>query len=80
MNNFVFEKTTENVRKNWNIKRLTTEKRRNYLVSEPNYHATELFRENLLIIEIRKTQALMNRSVNLGLPLLEISKLVMYWL
>ena len=49
-------------------------------MSEPNYHATELFRENLLIIEIRKTQALMNRSVNLGLPLLEISKLVMYWL
>ena len=40
MNNAVFEKAMENVRKHRNIKLVTTERRRNYLVSEPNYHTT----------------------------------------
>ena len=43
MNNAVFEKSMENVRKRKNIKLVTTEKRRNYLVSEPNYHTTMFF-------------------------------------
>ena len=54
MNNAVFEKTKENVRKGRNIKLVTFERRRNYLVSEPNYHTTKFFTENLLAIEIRK--------------------------
>ena len=33
----------ENVRKYRNIKLVTAERRRNYLVSEPNYHTTKLF-------------------------------------
>ena len=43
MNNAVFEKTMENVRKHRNTKLGTTERRRNYLVSEPNYHTTKFF-------------------------------------
>ena len=43
MNNTVFGKTMENMRKHRVIKLATTEKRRNYLVSEPNYHNTKLF-------------------------------------
>ena len=43
MNNVVFVKTIENVRKDRNIKLATTERRRNYLVSEPNYHTTKFF-------------------------------------
>ena len=39
----VFEKTMENVRKHRDIKLVTIEKRRNYLVSEPNYHTTKFF-------------------------------------
>ena len=38
INNYVFRKTIENVRKHQDIKRVTTEKRRNCLVFEPNYH------------------------------------------
>ena len=44
-----------NMRKHRNIKLVTTERRRNYLVSEPDYHKTNFFTENLLAIEIRKT-------------------------
>ena len=41
MNNTVFRKTMENVRKHRDIKLTTTDKRRNLLASEPNYHTTE---------------------------------------
>ena len=43
MNNSVFGKIMENVRKYGNIKLATTERRRNYLVSGPNYHTTKFF-------------------------------------
>ena len=45
LNNGVFGKTMENVKNHRNIKLLTTNKRRNYLVLEPNYHTTKLFSE-----------------------------------
>ena len=45
MNNSVFRKTMENVRKHKDIKLVTTDKRKNQLVSEPNYHATNGFRK-----------------------------------
>ena len=54
MNKSVFGKTIENVRKNRNIKLVTTERRENYLASEPNYHTTNFYPENLLVIEMRK--------------------------
>ena len=45
MNNAVFRKTIENVTKYRDIKLVTTDKRGNYLVSEPNYHTTKRFSE-----------------------------------
>ena len=45
----------ENVRKHRNIKLVTTDEKRNKLVSKPNYHTTKHFSENLLAIEMRKT-------------------------
>ena len=55
MNNAVFGKTMENMRKHRNIKLVTTEWRRNCLVSEPNYRATRIFTKRLLAIEMRNT-------------------------
>ena len=60
------------------IKLATTKRRRNYLVSEPTYHSTIFFSENSLAQEMRKTQILMNKSVYLGLSILNLSKTMMY--
>ena len=68
----------ENVKKHREIKLVTTEIRRNYLVLEPNHHSTKFFAENLLAIEMIKTWILMNTSVSLGISILELSKIVMY--
>ena len=65
MNNAVFVKTIKNVRKHRNIKLVTTEIRRNYLVSEANYHTKKKFSENLLSIEMKKTHIYLNKSVYL---------------
>ena len=56
MNNSVFGKTMENVRKHRDINVVTTEKRRNYLVLEPNYHTTKFFFDNSLAIETKKVK------------------------
>ena len=81
MNNAVFRKTIENVRKHRDIKLVTTERKRNYLVSEPNYIATKFSTENLLAIAMKKTQILMNKPVYLGLSILDLSKTIMneFW-
>ena len=78
MNNSVFGRTFINVRKQRDIKLVTTDKRRNQLVSEPNYHTTKWFSENLLAIEMKKTKVKMNKLVYLGFSILEISKTLMY--
>ena len=54
INNAVFGKTMKNMRKHRDIKLVTTERRRNYLVSETNYHTTKFFTEHLLAIEMKK--------------------------
>ena len=78
MNNSVFGKTIENVRKHRDIKLVTTEEKRIKLVSEPNYHTTKRFSENLLAIEMKKTKVKMNKPIYLGMPILDISKMLMY--
>ena len=68
----------ENVRKHRDIKLVTANKSRNYLVSEPNYHTTKWFSEDLLAIEMNKLKVKVNKPVYLGLSILEISKTLMY--
>ena len=71
-------KTMENARSHRNIKLVITEKRKNYLVSEPNYHTTKLFIETLLAIEMRKTQILIDKNVDLSLSILNLRKTIMH--
>ena len=78
MDNSVFGKTMENVRNHEDIKLVTTDERRNKLVSEPNYHTAKQFSEKLLAIEMKKTKVKMNKPVYLGMSILNISKTLMY--
>ena len=63
MNNSVFEKTMENIRKHRDIKLVTTDKKRSKLVSEPNYHTINLISVDLSIFEMKKTKVKMNKSI-----------------
>ena len=78
MNNAVFGKTMENVRKHRDIRLVKTNYKRNKLVSEPNYHTMKLINEDLAIIEMKKVKVRMNKPIYLGLLILEISKITMY--
>ena len=79
MYNAVFGKAMENVIKHRYIKLITTERRRNYLVSEPHYHTKKFLTGNLLTKEMKKkTDILMNKLVYLRLSILELSKILMY--
>ena len=79
MNNAVFGKTMENVRKHRNIKLVRTDYKRNKLVSEPNYHTIKLISDNLAIIEMRKVKVKMNKPIYLGLSILELSKIIIMY-
>ena len=76
MNNAVFGKTMENVRKHRDIKLFTTKRRIKYLVPEPNFYTTKFFTENSLAIEMKKKEILLNKTVYLGLSILELSKIL----
>ena len=78
MNNAVFGKTMENVRKHRDTKLVKTDKKRNKLVSEPKFHTMKLIDNNLAIIEMRKVKVKMNKPIYLGLSILDISKITMY--
>ena len=54
MSNAVLRKTMDNLRQHGDLKLVKTERRRNYLVSEPNYHTKKFFSENVLSIETKK--------------------------
>ena len=68
----------ENINNHRDIKLVTTNERRNKLVSEPNYHTSKQFSENLLAIEMKKKKVKMNKPVYLGQAIFDISKTLMY--
>ena len=77
MNNAVFGKTMENIRKHRDIKLVTTDKI-NKLVIEPNYHTMNYISEDLSTIEMNKMKVKINKPIYLGLSILDISKILMY--
>ena len=66
------------MRKHRDIKLATTDKNRNQLASEPNYHTMRYFSENLSAIEMKKTNVKLNKPIYLGMSILDISKTLMY--
>ena len=68
----------ENIRKYRDFKLVTSDKRRSILVSEPNYHTSKYISEDLMIIEMKKVEAKMNKPIYLGQAILDISKTHMY--
>ena len=77
-NNYLFGKTSENVRNHRDIKLVTSDKRRGRLVSESNYHLRKKFSQHLMAIEVKKTKSKMTKPLHLGMPTLDISKTLMY--
>ena len=78
MNNSVFEKTMENIRKHRNIKLVTTEEKYLRTVMRSNFKPEVLFGENLMGCEMGKIKVVMNKPVYLGQAILDLSKIVMY--
>ena len=78
MNNSVFGKTMENIRKHRNIKLVTTEEKYLHTVMKPNFKSGVLFGENLMGCEMDKIKVVMNKPVYLGQAILDLSKIVMY--
>ena len=78
MNNAVFGKTMENVRNRRDVKLVVTEERRKKLILEPNYSSCKQFSENLMAIEMRKTEVLMDKPIAVGQAILDISKTLMH--
>ena len=78
MNNSVFGKTIENVRKHKDKKLVCTEKKRKRLASKPNYCNTLRFSDHLIAMDMRRVEVLMNKPVYLGQAILDLSKTVMY--
>ena len=78
INNAVFGKTIENVRKHRDIKLVTADKKSSKLVSEPNYHTMNYISEDLSIIEMKRTKVKTNKPIHLGLSILDISKILMH--
>ena len=78
MNNAFFGKNMVSEIKDRDLKLVKRERRKNDLVSEPNYHITKFFTENSLAVERKKTEVFINKSVCVGLSILELSKTLLY--
>ena len=78
MNNAVFGKTMENIRKHRDIKLVSNEEAYLKAVMKPNFKSGTLFGPNLMGCEMGKVKVVMNKSVYLGQGILDLSKIVMY--
>ena len=78
MNNMVFGKTMENIRKHRNIKLVTNRELYLCTVMKPNFKSGILFGENLMGFELGKVKVIMKKPVYLSQAILDLSKIIMY--
>jgi hypothetical protein len=78
MNNAVYGKTMENVRKRVNIKLMTDAEKVNKLYKKPNFKKDTHFDDNLIAVHMEMTTVKLDKPIYLGVSILELSKTLMY--
>ncbi|XP_068738120.1 uncharacterized protein [Montipora capricornis] len=78
MNNSVFGKTMENLRKRVDVRLVTDEKKLSKLTSKPTYVSSKIFNENLVAVHKIKETLTLNRPAYVGMCILDLSKTLMY--
>jgi len=78
MNNSVFGKTMENIRNRVNVHLVNSQKSLKHYSAKPNFHHLATFDENLVAVNMKKTELVFDKLVYLGMSILDISKALMY--
>ncbi|CAH3162496.1 unnamed protein product, partial [Porites evermanni] len=78
MNNSVFGKTIENIRKRQNIILIDDRKKAAKLTSRPNFDRATIFDKNLIAVHMKKTEVYFNKPVYVGQAILDLSKTLMF--
>ena len=78
MNNSVFGKTIENIRKRQNIILIDNREKAVKLSSRPNFNRATIFDKNLIAVHMKKTEVFFNKPVYVGQAILDLSKTLMF--
>ncbi|GFW07186.1 uncharacterized protein TNCV_3693801 [Trichonephila clavipes] len=78
LNNSVYGKTMENVRKHSNVQLINSEKQAKKLVAAPTFKRFKIISDNLVALEKLKSSITLNRPIYIGFVILELSKVLMY--
>ena len=78
MNNSVFGKTIENIRKRQNITLVDDRAKAVKLSSRPNFDRATIFDRNLIAVHMKKTEVFFNKPVYVGQAILDLSKTLMF--
>ena len=78
MNNSVFGKTMENLRKREDIRLVTDEEKLLKWASRPSFKSSKIFNEDLVAVHKIKTTLTLNRPAYVGMCILDLSKTLMY--
>ena len=78
MNNSVFGKTIENIRKRQNIILVDSRKKASSLSTKPNFERATIFDQNLIAVHMKKTEVYFNKPIYVGQAILDQSKTLMF--
>ena len=78
MNNSVFGKTIESIRKRQNVILVDDRKKALKLTSKPNFDRATIFDEHLVAVHMKKTEVYFNKPIYVGQAILDLSKTLMF--